>query len=240
MPEESENQKPNFHEFALNSGLFKGRPDFYFSYLKAERLCHALCKLSRSGYGTGGDVLDNLVRASAAFPGALARFSAGEIEEAGILADLFEILSLLRLSATQELLSEGNARILLEEYEGIGHKINLGKHVSPFIALEELAVPPMRIEQSTSKVQALHGERRPSSARLKDIRQPVGISKGQTARTSEILAFIRKQKQVSIKDIAKVIRGVSEKTIQRELQELIRDGLVRKEGERRWSQYFPR
>jgi|SRR3989344_2359468 len=235
MSDEADNQKPNFHEFALNSGLFKGRPDFYFSYLKAERLSHALCKLNAFGEGAPGSVLDSLLRASVAFPGALARFSAGEIEEAGILADLFEILSLVRLSATQELLAEGNARILLEEYEGIGHKINLGKHASPFIALEEISVPLLRVEQS--KKPALP-ERTSSAHHLKDMRM-VAKSKGQTARASDILEFIRKHKKASIKDIAKVIRGVSEKTIQRELQELIRIGLVRKEGDRRWSQYFP-
>lgn len=232
MPEESDNQKPNFHEFALNSALFKGRPDFYFSYLKAERLSHAISKLSRFS----GDVLENLLRASSNLPGALARFAAGEIEEAGILADIFEILSLLRLSVTQELISEGNARILVEEYEGIGHKIDLGKHASPFIVLEDLAIPPLRLEAS-KRASALAPH---PSSKIKDIRQPMaGTSQGHAPRTSHILAFIRKQGRVSIKDISKVVRGVSEKTIQRELLELVRQGLVRKEGERRWSHYIP-
>lgn len=234
MPEEADNLKPNFHEFALNSGLFKGRADFYFSYLKAEKLSHAVCKLSSAA--PTGDVLDNLVRAAAALPGALARFSAGEIEEAGILADIFELLSLVRLCVTQEMLAEGNGRILAEEYQGIAHKIHMGKHASPFIALEELSIPPLRIEQSR-KTSVPGGQRAVTG--LKDIRQAVSNSKGHTARASEILGFVRKHKKVSVKDIVKVIRGVSEKTIQRELQELIREGLVRKEGERRWSQYSP-
>jgi DNA-binding HxlR family transcriptional regulator len=34
-----------------------------------------------------------------------------------------------------------------------------------------------------------------------------------------------------------MIRGVSEKTIQRELGALIESGLVMKQGERRWSVY---
>lgn len=239
MPEEADNKKPNFHEFALNSGLFKGRPDFYFSYLKAERLAHALCKLCRAAEGTPGDVLESLLRASTMFPGALARFSAGEIEEAGILADLFEILALIRLSVSQGLLSEGNARILVEEYEGVGQKIDMGKNLSPFIALEDLSVPSLRMESSGQKTPMLPPQRSQGSAKLKDRLQRSANSKGHSPRASQILEFIRKNKRVSIKDIVKVIRGVSEKTIQRELLELTRQGLIRKEGERRWSQYLP-
>jgi hypothetical protein len=34
-----------------------------------------------------------------------------------------------------------------------------------------------------------------------------------------------------------VVRGVSEKTIQRELSLLVLEGTVRKQGERRWTTY---
>ena len=40
--------------------------------------------------------------------------------------------------------------------------------------------------------------------------------------------------------VAKVIKGFSEKTIQRELTALIQQGLVQKRGERRWSVYSPK
>ena len=39
------------------------------------------------------------------------------------------------------------------------------------------------------------------------------------------------------KDVSAVIKDYSSKTIQRELLNLIRQGLIRKEGERRWSVY---
>ena len=235
MPEENENRRSNFHEFALHSGLFKGRPDFYFSYLKAERLAHAIARLA---YGQGapqGDVLDSLLRTSSSLPGALARFAAGEIEEAGILADLFEILALVRLCVTHGLIVERNARILVEEYEGIGYKIDLGKHVSPFIALEDLAVPNLNLEAPAPAPTV----RQNIPAPVKDTNNVLDKNKGQTQRSAQILAFIRKSKRASIKEIANVVRGVSEKTIQRELALLIEKGLIRKEGERRWSVYFP-
>ena len=51
------------------------------------------------------------------------------------------------------------------------------------------------------------------------------------------MSLIKDKGRVSIKDITLVVRGVSEKTIQRELQGLIDAGRVAKLGERRWSTY---
>lgn len=56
-------------------------------------------------------------------------------------------------------------------------------------------------------------------------------------RREAVLSVIRNKKRASIKDISTLIRGVSEKTIQRELLALIVAGIVLKQGERRWSTY---
>jgi hypothetical protein len=56
-------------------------------------------------------------------------------------------------------------------------------------------------------------------------------------RQEAILSVIRNKGSVSIKGISTMIRGVSEKTIQRELTALIGSGVVLKQGERRWSIY---
>ena len=54
----------------------------------------------------------------------------------------------------------------------------------------------------------------------------------------EIIIDILKEKgQVSIKDISDVVKDVSEKSIQRDLQSLIEKGQVIRHGERRWSTY---
>ena len=59
----------------------------------------------------------------------------------------------------------------------------------------------------------------------------------QKDRRETILSVLRSKGQANIKDISLLIRSVSEKTIQRELTALIEEGVVRKEGERRWSTY---
>jgi len=60
-----------------------------------------------------------------------------------------------------------------------------------------------------------------------------------TNRQDEILAVFKKNKkaEMSIKDISGTVTGCSEKTIQRELLDLVQKGVLKKEGERRWSRY---
>lgn len=71
-------------------------------------------------------------------------------------------------------------------------------------------------------------------SQTKDTREPKEYLKD---RRNAVIAVIREKRQVSIKDISTHIRGVSEKTIQRELAMLISEGVVEKHGERRWSIY---
>lgn len=56
-------------------------------------------------------------------------------------------------------------------------------------------------------------------------------------RRDGIVAFLREHSPATTTDIKKVVRGVSEKTIQRDLKWLIRKGLVTREGTRRWATY---
>jgi hypothetical protein len=57
------------------------------------------------------------------------------------------------------------------------------------------------------------------------------------SRQDSILNLLKKDSGLTIKDFAKVVVGCSEKTIQRELLELVEKGIIKKEGERRWSTY---
>jgi DNA-binding transcriptional ArsR family regulator len=56
-------------------------------------------------------------------------------------------------------------------------------------------------------------------------------------RRSRIKTIIEAKGEATIKDISEIITDVSEKTIQRELQAMIEDNLVKRQGERRWSRY---
>lgn len=56
-------------------------------------------------------------------------------------------------------------------------------------------------------------------------------------RRSLIVGLLRTKSNLTIKDFSAVIKGCSDKTIQRELQSLVKSGVLKKEGERRWSRY---
>lgn len=60
----------------------------------------------------------------------------------------------------------------------------------------------------------------------------------QNDRRNRIIDIIKQKGEVSIKDITDSIKDISEKTIQRELISMIEDGVINKEGERRWSRYM--
>lgn len=61
--------------------------------------------------------------------------------------------------------------------------------------------------------------------------------KDTSPRTTVIQDILAKSPAVSVKDIARFFPDVSEKTIQRDVNALIERGVVRKEGEKRWSRY---
>lgn len=56
-------------------------------------------------------------------------------------------------------------------------------------------------------------------------------------RQVKIIDLIKDKKHVSIKDISVNIKDCSEKTIQRELNSMVVSGVLKKEGEKRWSRY---
>lgn len=58
-----------------------------------------------------------------------------------------------------------------------------------------------------------------------------------STRRDQIITIIMDKKTVSIKDLSIEIKDCSEKTIQRELNTMIQNGVIRREGQRRWSTY---
>ncbi|MFA5933782.1 MAG: hypothetical protein WC795_00975 [Candidatus Paceibacterota bacterium] len=57
------------------------------------------------------------------------------------------------------------------------------------------------------------------------------------ARRNAILRLVKDKKEVTIKEVSRIISECSEKTIQRELMFLVSEGVLKKEGDKRWSKY---
>lgn len=72
---------------------------------------------------------------------------------------------------------------------------------------------------------------------------PVGADKRHDVQSSgndrqtEIIKLLKNKNNLTIRDFSLVIKGCSEKTVQRELFKLVRRGVLNKVGERRWSRY---
>lgn len=56
-------------------------------------------------------------------------------------------------------------------------------------------------------------------------------------RRERIKTILEAKGEATIKDISEIITDISEKTIQRELNAMIEDSVVKRQGERRWSRY---
>lgn len=63
------------------------------------------------------------------------------------------------------------------------------------------------------------------------------IVKDKNYRYDTIISLLKKSKEISVKDVSIAITDCSEKTLQRELLSLVDKGVLKKEGERRWSKY---
>ena len=67
--------------------------------------------------------------------------------------------------------------------------------------------------------------------------KPIVSKDVKESRKNSILAILKKDSNLTIKDFVKVISDCSEKTIQRELIALVEKGIIKRNGERRWSTY---
>jgi hypothetical protein len=246
MPEKDK----KFHEFALKSILFKGQRDLYFCYVKSEKIAHVLSLLTQRSSLESAEHLESLVASASRLPETVAHFAAGEIELAVVLADLFSLLSAVRLADTKGIIHAENATLIAAEYEALAERITGGARLSPFVTSEDFLLPQLAEEEPHTPPQLSEGRSR-TDLYIKDTKgqlketslqhkgQAQGHSTGESKRVSLILGFVRKHTGSSIKDISRAVKGCSEKTIQRELALLIDKGIIEKRGERRWSVYYP-
>jgi len=210
-----------------------------FIYKKAERLAKAIHLIapafaeSASLRNRIDTIAIGLVDA-AILPSGVARTA--------LARELLALSSVLSIARTGGLLSSMNAELIAHEAHLLLQEV--AAYEEPRLFLDE--APTLSGIAKKALAQEVRGPavKRGSTPRsaptkrsqIKDIKDiPDGRIKD---RQETILSVIRNKRQASIKDLSTVIRGVSEKTIQRELLALIAAGKVQKQGERRWSTYL--
>lgn len=160
-----------------------------------------------------------------------------------------ELMSLLNIASLSGLISKMNADILKEEFQNFNIELGKFSEKSQYDKVgsvrgifSELSLPLNSSDLNLIQPEISHNLKSANTLNEHKDVIPSGSSNGnghkrKDLRKTTILNFIKGHNNVSIKDIVPHVVGCSEKTIQREIMELIEEGKIRKVGERRWSKY---
>ncbi len=168
--------------------------------------------------------------------------------------------SLIEVAKLSKLISEMNAEIIKKELESLKvfiEDINKSETSPEFIlsglfdddgGKRELPgganlLPQKNIKDTNHKGHfykghALPGRSPKKTFNTKTIKDKKNTLAEKDARKTAIINLFKKNKELMIKDISSAIYGCSEKTIQRELNALLKDKVIKKVGEKRWSKYY--
>lgn len=174
------------------------------------------------------------------------RRSLSEVEKNSL-----QLMSVLDIAYISGLISQMNARIVKEEFQNLMNDLksfaeNSNGGDSVFSLMGESEV----LDRKSVLANGAGNGQLPVGASGQAVRNsdnpgkaPAGGGhngvkhKRKDLRRMTVLEFIKGHGEVSIKDIVPNINGCSEKTIQRELTALVKEGKIKKIGERRWSRY---
>lgn len=238
-------------DFVLDKDIFSNIFDKdirrVYIYKKAERLAKAL-RLVTPAFVASPILKDRVDMIALAIVDAAIQAPASA--RTALSRELLALSSLLSMARIGSLLSGMNADIIAREAQLLLQEIAV--YEEPRLALDD---SPTLASIANSARQAQHPtltkapqgkearkQKLPTTnyhlptgsiGHIKDIKDTVKNG----GRREAILTIIRGKGSVYIKDVSTVVRGVSEKTVQRELQALVKEGVLSKTGERRWTLY---
>lgn len=159
-----------------------------------------------------------------------------------IKSRILELVSLLEISYRAGLISQMNHSIIKHEFNNLSEVFSTTPAPSKAPVHENLSrsffnVQDVRKSEQNTSHTPLPQTYPASNDQIKDtvVSEPEGFKRSN--RQNIILGLLKKKKELTIKDIAMVIKDCSEKTIQRELISFIDAGVLKRTGERRWSKY---
>ncbi|MCA9363718.1 DeoR family transcriptional regulator [Candidatus Kaiserbacteria bacterium] len=142
---------------------------------------------------------------------------------------LIELESALRLAHAAQKVHADLLAVFTEEIDLVHRSLSL--YVQKYHAVMNYRTDTDDAPLPTRKKRTLAT---PQRQHVADVREPVAQKDN---RKDIILDIVRQYGSASIKDIADKIKDCSEKTIQRDLNDLIKDNILIRQGERRWSRY---
>ncbi len=157
-----------------------------------------------------------------------------------------ELISLLSIAHASGYVTEMNSSIIIAELRRVSgiltDSFGVVKNLS--VSKDDLHVPDHgneRIESSSNKGHNKSAIKDTSISVKDTTRSPKTEGKKTIAKKSErrdaILSLLKEYSEISVKDVAETLPHYSEKTLQRELIKMADEGIIDKEGERRWTRY---
>jgi len=176
----------------------------------------------------GMNMLNSSFNASSAVPGDK------NVIVQSLFSSALETISLLNVARVSNLITEMNHSILVKEIDQVvsllRDRLNESAESAGLVLSEAFFKAPsmfasgFRTERSSE-----------NRVKISDVKS--NITEKKNHRQDEIIRILKGQSNLTIKDFSKEIKDCSEKTIQRELSELVEKGIIKKDGERRWSRY---
>ncbi|HEY0010911.1 MAG TPA: hypothetical protein VGB97_03320 [Candidatus Paceibacterota bacterium] len=233
----------DFDTFVLDKSIFSNIFDKdirrVYIYKKAERLAKAI-HLIAPAFRHSPALRDRLDQVSVGLVDAAIEPPSSTRDQ--LSRELLALSSVLSIAESSGLLSSMNAELIAREAHTLLQEV--ASYEAPRLFLEEAPTLAMlakdmasenaresRVPERTAKP-VLAPKSAPAT------RQPKGqVSDKTNSRRDAIVSILKSKGPSYIKDISTVIRDVSEKTVQRELQALVESGEVTRTGERRWTTY---
>ncbi|MBX4198504.1 hypothetical protein KW782_04205 [Candidatus Parcubacteria bacterium] len=250
----SENEKDNIYgqqkavsNIKYNPVVFRNDHVVYILFRRLENVAAAVFLVSQNVLdsetlkGSLRKLSLDLISRTVSF---ISSSSSGIDELRKLLSGVLELTSQLKISEWSGIISKMNADMLQKELRKAEDTIvQIISSYSTTLLIDPAIFKDIDLQaQHLRHIQPI-AHRSPKTTPLPSSRGPVMENQEPTGfikkneRRDVILKLLAEKNNLSIKDFAGVIKDYSEKTIQRELLALVEEGMVKKQGERRWSTY---
>lgn len=116
--------------------------------------------------------------------------------------------------------------------------LTISSNNSPSLKRHKYVDPDQSRELSDTSTKSINQPPTTSSTNTTDSsRSKRRHGRNHSKRQRAILGLFRDKDEITINDVQAVIEGCSQKTMQRELKNMVEGGLLEKRGKRRWSSY---
>lgn len=147
---------------------------------------------------------------------------------------LIALDSTLRIAAASGIITQDVLFVVTGEIDAVLR--SLSQYINKETAVESAFLSQAQTPTTRSSPTSFSGLGQPEKQAKRPTQNAPQPSPSPDRRT-RIQTILEAKGEATIKDISEIITDCSEKTVQRELNAMIEDNIVKRQGERRWSKY---